>query len=81
MTTLCMADYCPPAVVGDPREAAIRHALNDWVRPMELTVDQKLACVSQALTQYRNGMSTASAIAAGKDHAARLDQQNRSPLL
>lgn len=78
MTTLCMVDYCPPKVVGNPKVAVIRDAINDWTRPMELTPEQKRACVAQALTQFHNGLSTASAIAAGKDHAARLDQQNRS---
>lgn len=71
MTTLCMADYCPPKVT-EPRAAVIRDAINDWTRPMDLTPDQKHACVAVALTQHRNGASPASAIAYGKTHAQHL---------
>lgn len=77
MSAVCLALY-QTAELRAAREAAIRIALRDWTAPMELTDAQRDTCVRQALTQFRNGMSTASAIATGKAEASKFDQQNRS---
>lgn len=78
MDSMRLVDYCPPRVIGNPKAAVIRDAVNEWTEGMGLTAEQRRACVAQALTQYHNGMSTATAIAAGKARAGELDRRNRS---
>lgn len=78
MDAMRLVDYCPPRIVGNPKAAVIRDAVNSWTEGMGLTAEQRRSCVAQALSQHQNGMSSGAAIAAGKARATELDRRNRS---
>lgn len=71
MTTLYLADYYPPTPVPENKTRAIRDAVIARCDHYTLTGEQCASCVAQALTQHRNGVSAAMAVAAG---CARADQ-------